>query len=598
MRVKKFDFGAWATKNDLKCSDGRIIRAGAFKDDDGKKVPLFWQHGQKSAENLLGHAYLENRPEGVYSYGVFNDTPTAQHAKVAVQNGDITAVSIFANNLQEQAGNVLHGNIREVSLVIAGANPGAVIDNISFAHDDEWNEMEAVITTGESIILHSDEGEQEEAEEPAGDDAELEHALTEGVTLESAYNSMNEDQKAAMHAALAMVIQGAGEADDIAQHSAEGEEDNMKNKRNVFDQHGGPELQHSRPTISRETLRNIVAEAQKCGSFKEAFLAHIESDETLSSLYHAGDYGIDNIDFLFPDARVVNGNEPDFISRRMEWVSGVMAAVKRNPFSRIKSIHADITADEARAKGYITGNKKVEEVFPLLKRVTTPQTVYKKQKLDRDDIIDITDLDVVAWLKREMRMMLDEEIARAWLIGDGREVTDPDKINPENLRPIWTDDELYAVHVMLDADSTPANTVDAVVRARSQYKGSGNPIFYTTADTVTDLMLQKDTIGRRLYATEAELAAALRVSGIVEVEVMENQTRTVGSAERELVGIMVNLNDYVVGADRGGEVTMFDDFDIDFNQYKYLIEARLSSALVRPKSAVVIERPYTPPAAG
>lgn len=554
----KFDFSGYATKNDLKCADGRTIRRNAFKDNDGQTVPLVWQHMHNSPDNVLGHALLENRDDGVYAYCKLNDTPAGKNAKLLVQHGDITSLSIFANNLVQKGSDVVHGVIREVSLVLSGANPGALIDNLSIAHSDgsyTESEEEAIIYTGLEITTD-----------------EIEHAdknQNESKTVQEIFDSLTEEQKNVVYAMLAQVIEDNIEhsdedEDDILEHSNNKGGNNMK--RNVFDQ----DLNAEHPkTLSHDQIKAIVDDAVRYGSFKESFLAH------------AQEYGIENIDYLFPDAKLVN-NQPEWIKRDTSWVNAVLGGVKKTPFSRIKSIAADITADEARAKGYIKGNQKLEEVFPLLKRVTTPTTIYKKQKLDRDDIIDITDLDVVAWMKQEMRMMLDEEIARVILIGDGREITDPDKINEENIRPIAHDVDLYSHKVKVAPNISGATLIETMIRNRKHYKGSGTPTLYTTNQILIDLLLVKDKIGRRLYNSKAELASALLVKDIVEVEAMESMPN--------LLGIFVNLNDYTLGADKGGQISMFDDFDIDFNQYKYLIETRISGALTKPKSALVFIR--------
>lgn len=554
----KFDFSGYATKNDLKCADGRTIRRNAFKDNDGQTVPLVWQHMHNSPDNVLGHALLENRDDGVYAYCKLNDTPAGKNAKLLVQHGDITSLSIFANNLVQKGSDVVHGVIREVSLVLSGANPGALIDNLSIAHSDgsyTESEEEAIIYTGLEITTD-----------------EIEHAdknQNDSKTVQEIFDSLTEEQKNVVYAMLAQVIEDNIEhsdedEDDILEHSNNKGGDNMK--RNVFDQ----DLNAEHPkTLSHDQIKAIVDDAVRYGSFRDSFLAHAE------------EYGIENIDFLFPDAKLVN-NQPEWIKRDTSWVNAVLGGVKKTPFSRIKSIAADITADEARAKGYIKGNQKLEEVFPLLKRVTTPTTIYKKQKLDRDDIIDITDLDVVAWMKQEMRMMLDEEIARAILIGDGRQITDPDKINEENIRPIAHDVDLYSHKVNVAPNISGATLIETMIRNRKHYKGSGTPTLYTTNQILIDLLLVKDKIGRRLYNSKAELASALLVKDIVEVEVMESMPN--------LLGIFVNLNDYTLGADKGGQISMFDDFDIDFNQYKYLMETRISGALTKPKSALVFIR--------
>lgn len=589
----KADFSGYASKSGLKCSDGRTILAHAFKEQDGTKVPLVWQHMHNEPENVLGHAYLENREDGVYAYGFFNDEPQAQIAKGLVKHGDIEALSIYANRLVQKGADVLHGSIREVSLVLAGANPGAFIDNVNIAHSDGYEEMddEAIIYTGLSL-------EHQDNTNPGGDNVPENTATTADtaaseMTVKDIFEAMSEEEKNVVYYMIGEALSGA-EANVMAQSDEEaGEEilaqsdeetnpvdsdevdtqDHIQHDqegtpmtRNVFEQNGSTE---EKATLSHSQIQSIVADAQKTGSFKEAFLAH------------AVTYGIDNIDLLFPDAKNVT-NTPDWVKRRTEWVSSVINGTRKSPFSRIKSMSADITADEARAKGYIKGNLKKEEFFAVSRRVTTPTTIYKKQKLDRDDIIDITDLDVVAWLKAEMRLMLDEEIARAILIGDGREVDDADKINESNIRPIAWDDAFYAHPVEVAANLTGDAVVEAILRARSAYKGTGTPTFYTTEAILTDLILIKDKMGRRLYATEAELASALRVSNIVAVEVMETVP--------DLIGIVVNLADYTVGADQGGNLSMFDDFDIDYNQYKYLIEGRMSGTLTKPKSALVVKR--------
>ncbi len=575
--AEKFDFSGYATKYDVKCSDGRTIRKSAFKHLDGTKVPLVWQHMHNAPENVLGYGVLEHRDDGAYVYGKFNDTDAGQNAKVLVEHGDIDKMSIYANQLKQQGSSVLHGTIREVSLVMAGANPGAIIDNLAIQHSDglfEETTEEALIYTDDAIKLSTEDLVLREKEM-------LQHAdppTESGKTVQEVFDSMSEEQKTVVYALIAEAV---GE-EEMAQGDEMDEENDLIHnegengmKENVFDK----ETQvAARPHLTKEQLDTIVHTAQKCGSFKDAFLAH------------AGDYGIDNIDVLFPDARAIT-NTPEFIKRRTEWVSGVLSGTHHTPFSRIKSLVADITEDEARAKGYIKGNQKKEEVFPVMKRVTTPTTIYKKQKLDREDIIDITELDVVMWIKQEMRLMLDEEIARAILIGDGRAVDDQDKINETNIRPIYKDDDLYSVKVApLPATATAEDMIDAIIRARKLYKGTGNPTFYTTTDVMADMLLIKDSLGRRIYENEASLLSVLRVRAIVEVEVMEGVSRVVGANTLNLLGILVNLQDYNVGADRGGNVSMFDDFDIDYNQYKYLIETRISGALTKPFSALVIEK--------
>ena len=568
---KKFDFGGWATKNNLKCSDGRVIIRDAFKHNDGNTVPLVWNHQHNDPLNILGHAVLENREEGVYAYCTFNNTEAGQNAKQLVEHGDVSALSIYANKLQQQGSNVLHGEIREVSLVLAGANPGAFIDSI-IRHGEESDE-EAVVYTGEYLDLSHSDGEEEEMEnneevKESNDEKELEHA-DENKTVEDVFNTLNEEQKNVVYALIGQAIESKGQNDN--QEEQEGEP-NMKH--NVFDN----ETENKETTLSHSEMQAVIADAKRYGSMKDSALAH----------------GIENVEFLFPDARNVN-NTPDFIQREMGWVQTVMGGTHHVPFSRIKSMHADITEDEARARGYIKGKLKKEEVFSLMKRTTDPTTIYKKQKMDRDDVIDITDFDVIAWLKAEMRMMLDEEIARAVLVGDGRLSSSDDKISEDKIRPIWKDADLYTVkHIIPNADGADADKkarafIKAAIKSRKNYKGSGNPKLFTTEDMVTDCLLLEDTTGRRIYNSVADLATALRVSEIVTVPVMEGLSRNGQTHKVDLLGIIVNLNDYNLGADKGGAINMFDDFDIDYNQQKYLIETRCSGALVKPFSAVAIE---------
>lgn len=561
--MEKFDFSGWATKANLKCSDGRTIMKDAFKDNDGKSVPLVWNHQHNDPTNVLGHALLQNRDEGVYAYCTFNDSEAGKTGKLLVQHGDVCALSIWANQLKQNLNNVVHGNIREVSLVLAGANPGAFIDSI-IMHGEESDE-DAIIYTGEDIVLsHSNESEDKKMDET---DKNVETNKEE--TVADVFNTLSEKQKNVVYAIIGQALEEGEESDN------EESEGGNEMKHNVFDQ----TEEKNNDVLSHDAMNAIISDGKRFGSLKESFLAH------------ADEYGIKQIDYLFPEAKSLN-NPPEFIKRETDWVSKVMNGVHRTPFSRIKSSFADITADEARAKGYIKGNLKKEEVFTLLKRSTTPTTIYKKQKLDRDDIIDITDFDVVAWLKSEMRMMLNEEIARAILIGDGRLSSSDDKINEQNIRPIASDAELYSVRVPVSV-SASATTDDkakamirAAVKARKEYKGSGNPTFFTTEDWLTDALLLEDTMGHRLYKNESDVAAAMRVSNIVTVPVMEGAKGPNGG---DLIGIIVNLNDYNVGADKGGAINMFDDFDIDYNQQKYLIETRCSGALTKPYSALVLE---------
>ena len=568
--MAKYDFSGWATRNDLRCSDGRTIRHGAFKVNDGQTVPLVWNHQHNEPYNVLGHALLENRDEGVYTYCTFNDTESGKNAKLLVQHGDISGLSIYANQLKQNGGDVLHGVIREVSLVLAGANPGAFIDSI-LAHGEASDE-EAVIYTGKDIdategeLEHSDKENTEMAKETNTDNEK---------TVQDVIDSMSEEQQKVMWALVAEAM--GGDEDEEAEDNNEEEE---PVKHNVFD---NDDNEMTGDALSHAEMETIISDAKRYGSMKESFLAH------------AAEYGIEDIEYLFPEAKNLN-TPPEFIQREMGWVPKVMSGVHHTPFSRIKSMFADITEDEARAKGYIKGKLKKEEVFSLLKRTTTPTTIYKKQKLDRDDVIDITDFDVISWLKTEMRMMLDEEIARAILIGDGRLASSDDKINETNIRPIWKDADLYTIKAKITPDSgaTAADNakafIDTVIRSRKEYKGSGSPKLFTTEDIITECLLLEDGIGHKLYKSVAELATTMRVSEIITVEVMEGQTRTDDASDTvELLGLVVNLNDYNVGADKGGAISMFDDFDIDYNQQKYLIETRCSGALTKPKAAIAIE---------
>lgn len=610
----KYDFGGYATRINLKCSDGRVIRRDAFKDDDGQTVPLVWQHMRNEPSNVLGHALLEHRKDGVYCYCKFNNSPTGKNAKLLVQHGDMKALSIYANHLQQNGNDVVHGTIREVSLVMAGANPGAYIDNVYLSHADGSSDLlddEAIIQyVGPAFKMgvehadtdeddedydHEDETDNEDEEDDTDEDEtedetdnedededdededDMEHA--EGRTIKEVFEEFTTEQKNVVYA---MVAYALGESDSNAEHSDEGGS-NMPRNRNIFEnENDTPEN-----VLSHEEMMEIFDDGPRYGSLKKSALEH----------------GITDIDMLFPEAKATNP-VPELITRQMEWVSKVWNATRKSPFSRIKSIAANLTEDEARAKGYIKGKKKLEEQFGLLKRATTPQTVYKKQSLDRDDIIDITDFDVVAWLKAEMRMMLNEELARAILVGDGRNASAEDKINPINIRPIWTDDDMYTIKYEVEMPTTGDRTdetnaiIDAANMARIDYKGSGTPTFYTSSKTLTTMLLAKDKIGHRLYANVGELASALRVKEIVEVAVMDNLTREGDNGSMELIGLIVNLSDYTVGADKGGAVSMFDDFDIDYNKEKYLIETRCSGALTHPYSAIALEMKSSGGAAG
>ena len=582
------DFSGYVTKNDVICIDDRVIRKDAFAHQDGTVVPLVWSHQHGSAGNLIGKVYLENRPDGVYGYGSFNKNPQANYAKEGLAHGDIDSMSIWANQLKQIGHDVIHGTIREVSLVLSGANDGARIDSLYFAHGADDEEDEALMFFYDSIELaHSADGEdkKKEKEEPEKkDEPEQKEPETEEKkpgeeseesgkkkTVQDVVDTMNEEQKLVFYSTL-----GAALKKDTSEENSKEEKSEMKH--NVFETAAkdGEEV-----FLSHDAMDVIFRDARK-GTLKDSVLAH------------SAEYGIDHIDYLFPDAQTMQ-NAPEFVKRKDDWVATVMNGVHHTPFSRVKSMYADITADEARAKGYTKGNRKMEEVITLLKRTTEPTTIYKKQKLDRDDILDITDFDVVAWLKTEMRLMLNEEIARAILISDGRSSASEDKIPEDHVRPIWTDDSFYSIKKVLtftaadDADARAKAIIKEAIKARKDYRGSGNPVLYTTEDWLTEMLLLEDSIGHALYKTEAELATKLRVSKIVTVPVMENQTRTVGAATHNLIGIIVNMNDYNVGADKGGAVNMFDDFDIDFNQQKYLMETRCSGALTKWASAIVLE---------
>ena len=566
---KKFDFSGWATRANMLCSDGRVIQKDAFKECDGVTVPLVWNHQHNSVDEVLGHALLENREDGVYAYGTFNDTPSGQNAKLLVQNGDVNRLSIYANKLKQQGSNVVHGVIRELSLVLAGANPGAYIESVMMHGEDSYEE--GYICAAEHIenvesLFHSDtdkKGEKEMVEETK--------KSTDEETVADVFNTLSEKQKTVVYAMIGQALEDAGVDTDEDDEEDEGGNNNMKH--NVFDQETAQD-----DILTHSEMMEIIDDAKRNGSLKDAVLQH----------------GIENIDYLFPDAVTVD-KTPGFIKRDDSWVADVMNGVHKTPFSRIKSVLADITEPDARAKGYVKGNLKFEEVITLLKRTTSPTTIYKKQKLDRDDVVDITDFDVVAWLKSEMRMMLDEEIARAVLVGDGRSASSNDKINEQNVRPIWTDDDVYTVKQAVPItkatteDEKAKNFIKACIRSRKNYKGSGNPTMFMSEDMLTSCLLLEDTNGRIIYDSIDKLATALRVKKIVPVSVMEGLKREVGSKTHILGGIYVNLTDYNVGADKGGAVNMFDDFDIDYNQQKYLIETRCSGALTKPFSAVAIE---------
>lgn len=588
MEDRQPDFSGWATRHDVVCSDGLTIKPGAFSHSDKTKVPLMWQHGHHSPENVLGHAYLNNRPEGVYAKGYFNKTDMAGIAKEMLSHGDINSLSIFANNLKKRGTNVVHGDIKEVSLVLAGANPQAYIDFVSLSHGDD-EPADAVIYTG-MTLSHGDQDDEKEEE----------MSDTKEKTVGDVFESLTEEQKNVVYYMIGQAVEDekkgkkpkkeedSEEKDDSdeAEHAWMTEEEFLAHvdnaveeginemARNVFDQ--SDDSPASGGTLSHSEIETIISDAKRIGSLKESFLAHAQN------------YGIENIDILFPDAKNLD-KDPQFIKRRTEWVNDVIGKAKHSPFSRTKTILADITAEEARARGYVKNTMKKDEVISLLKRSTTPTTVYKKQKLDRDDIIDITDLDVIAWLKAEMRLMLDEELARAVLLGDGRLDSSDDKIQDPvganqgaGIRSIAHDNDMYAHKVTVHDSQSAGALVEAILRSRTNYRGTGTPTLFTTDAVLTDMLLEKDKIGRRLYDTVDQLASVLRVDKIVPVEVMEYHPT--------ILGVMVNMADYTMGTDRGGEISFFDDFDIDWNQHKYLIETRLSGALTKPKSAIVFSR--------
>jgi hypothetical protein len=569
------DFSGYATKAGLKCSDGRTIMPGAFKHQDQMRVPLVWQHGHTDPENVLGHAILENREDGVYAYGFFNNSAKAVHTKGLVDHKDITMLSIWANELVERAGRVLHGAIREVSLVLSGANPGALIENISIHHSDDGDE----ILDDEAIIYTGIEFELQHADSTSTTDTSNSQDNTDGPTIQEIYDSMTPEQQDVLHFMVGQAVQssdGTAAQSNLDDDSDDSDKEGSEMTRNVFekdDKDGVSVLSHS-------DMQGIVADATKLGSLKQA----VES--------YALAHGINQIDTLFPDATALT-TAPEFWTRRQEWVNTVLNGASKTPFSRVKTHWADLTYDDARAKGYITQDVKTEEFYGTARRETNPQTIYKKQKLDRDDILDITDFDVVAWMKGEMRVMLDEELARAILVGDGRTAPDPDQILPTRIRPIAHDDPIFTIQVLADVTANGiSDFVDAVISYRSQYRGSGTPAMYTSEALIAQFMLLKDTLGRRIYTSLDQVASELRVSSIIPVDIFDP------SAGNPLA-LIVNMSDYVIGADKGGQVSLFDDFDIDYNQYKYLIETRCSGALVKLKSAICVKQgTFVPPPAG
>lgn len=601
MPSENYDFSGWATKNDLRCSDGRIIRRGAFSVNDGQRVPLVWNHQHNSPSDVLGHAILENKDEGVYAYCYFNNSQKGLDAKEAVRHGDVKALSIWANGLSQNGSEVLHGNIREVSLVLAGANPGAFIESV-LAHGeaiDEFDE-EGIFYTNEEIVLsHSDaiddpEGKKEEKENKM----EVKKEIGE-ETVKDVYETLNDKQKKAVAVIVGMAIQDTKENGDDEEEKGEKEE----MKHNMFS-----DGENNTSYLSHDDMKKIFDDGKRLGSLREAIKQNIKDGVLMHSVDTTGmtgpssstssqAYGFRDPDMLFPEFRSLQA-QPEWISRNMDWVSKVMARVHRTPFSRVKSIFADITEDDARARGYIKGSLKKEEVFTLLKRNTSPCTIYKKQKIDRDDLLDIVDFDIVAWIRSEMRVMLNEEIARAILIGDGRSTSSDDHISEEHIRPIIKEAPLFntvvKVSVAYDADEAAVAkaTINAIIRSRKNYKGSGNPDFYTTEDTITEMLLLEDANGHKFYKTEAEVSTAIRAKEIVTVEPMEDVkvsiTESSTTKQYPLIGVLVNLVDYNVGADKGGEINTFDDFDIDYNQQKYLIETRISGALIKPYSAITL----------
>lgn len=600
MGADTYDFGGYATRNDIRCTDGRIIRKNAFIGNDGTTVPLVWQHNHDSPDNVLGHGLLENREDGVYVYGKFNNTEMGQQAKEIVQHGDITRLSIYANRLKEDNHNVVHGEIKEVSLVYSGANDGAYIDTISFSHADGSIVDEAIIYSGDDLSLdvsHADKKEETKVAEENNTKTE-----SKGRTVQDVIDGMTDEQKNVLYYLVGNALEGDSDSDDKDEVTHSDGDDDMK--WNVFESADEDDVTLSHMEALEEDTEAIFADAKRCGSLKESFLAHAQEVQTNGT--PGVTYGIKDLDVFFPDYKNVPG-DPNVISRDMEWVSTILNGVSKTPFTRIKTVNIDITGEDARAMGYKKGTFKKEEVILTSKRTTDPTTIYKKQKLDRDDILDMTTWDAVAYLKSEMRTMLNEEVARAILIGDGRAYVDPDKIPTDKIRPIYYDDRLFSIKVPLvkvpDEDETglAIRFIDTVIRNRKKYKGSGSPTFYTTEDFLSTLLLIKDADGHYMYKSENELATVLRVSKIVTVPVMDTAAREIEQNEAnkfppyqknkvyKLLGIIVNPKDYYVGHDRGGEIAFFDDFDIDYNQEKYLMETRLSGALVKPYSAMVFE---------
>lgn len=584
----KFDFSGWATKNDLTCSDGRTIKHNAFKENDGQRVPLVWQHGHNAVDNVLGHALLENRNEGVYAYCAFNDTPGAENAKELVKHGDVKALSIYANRLDQRGADVIHGNIVEVSMVLSGANPGALIDNVALEHSDgSWTESEdeAVIYSG--LTLSHDSGETTEDTESMDEDEVYDE---DDLTVADVLETLDDDQRLAVAALIEEISGDADDEDFDEDEEFDGDYDDEDYDEDAeHGDFGGDTLMHSNifegdalhsvgPRLSHADEEQIFAEARQPGmTLRTAVLAH------------AADYGIKNPELLFPDATNLDP-EPQRIMRENSWVSKVLQGAKHSPFSRVKTQWSNLTADDLRAKGYVKASRKKDVVYEVANRKTEPTTVYNKTKIDRDDVLDITTFNVVAWMQQNLRLALEEELARAVLIGDGRDVSNPDKIKESNIRPIWKDDELFSHKVLVDKDAKTEDVIDIVRRSRKFYKGSGMPVLFTTNAFVCDMLEIKDINKRYIYETKQAVANALNVSDVIEVEVMEGAKREVGGKTQNLLGIIVNMQDYTLGADKGGETSFFEQFDIDFNQQKYLLEARCSGSLTKYKSAIVIEK--------
>lgn len=609
MAKKGYDFAGYVTRNNVRCTDGTVIRPGCFSDMNGKTVPLVWNHQHNDHDQILGHAQLEERPDGIYCYAYCNNTPAGQNAVECVKHGDINAFSIWANNLKRNANDILHGVIREISLVLAGADQTAVIDTI--AHSDmDYDDILHAFEEGEGeaqisflggyaeMVAHADEEDENntnqanQEEKPMPTTNAPEQGAGGDKTVADVLKTFDPDQKKVLTFLIGKAIEDAkGGSDDDEEGNTDEEE--VAVKHNVFDA-GYPA--GTQEFLSHDELKQLLKDSKSCGSMREAYRENVDAGYIQHDQVAGTDYGIGNVDYLFPDARTIN-TQPDFITRNMDWVDVVLNGIHKTPFSRVKSIHADITEDEARAKGYIKGKLKKEEVFTLLKRTTEPQTIYKKQKMDKDDIDDITDFSVIAWLKAEMQVMMREEVARAILIGDGRSSDSDDKVKEDHIRPIVSDADLYTIKYAVEVDGNATEEekakalLQAQLKARKLYKGSGNPVFFTTEDNLTNALLLENSIGERLYKTEAEVATAMRVSKIHTVEPMEGLKVKISESggttnEYEVAGIDINLSDYNVGTNGGSKTDFFDDFDLDYNQYKYLYETRMSGAMIKPYSAI------------